>query len=390
MKSHFFIGFGDISIRLLYPFMIPIVRNLRYIILNLFTISKEMKNYNFILYFFLCLSKILYGLIEPILLKCASIRNKEKDELTIITVHGITPIRDDYGQLTFLNYLLILFLACLDFLGSNLPSIITQQNSQLDLTNFRYQLKIVVIFFYAFLSYFILDYPLYLHHKCSLLFFAFGFGFILYEAIKENYLEWFWVFLLVSCYLMVGLQDVYEKRIMEFQFISPYKLLLLEGVFGIFLSIITQLLLFNIPCPNGWKCKTKESIEDVHSFIQDFSITLFCYLLLYMIFLGGIYLLFVLTIKHFTPTHLAVSDVFASLIYWGLEFRKEDKQFSFSSLYLYGYIIVSFGGLVYNEIVILYFCSLEKNTRTEIKARSEVDYNLINSFDSSYNLLELE
>lgn len=387
MKHQLFIGFGEISIHLLYPFIIPIVRNLRHFILSLLKIPEEMKFLRFFSYFFLCLSKILYGLIEPILLKLISIRNKDKNkkdtDSRIITAYGITPIKDNYTELDYLDYFLIFVLSGLDLVGANLPIVISYEK-EINLNSFRYQLKIVVIFFYAFLSYYILSYPLYLHHKCSLLFFAIGFCFILFEAIKDNNLEWYWITCLVFCYLLIGVQNTYEKKLMEYKFISPYKLLIIEGAFGIVLSIIMQVILFYIPCPGHWKCSDENSIENIRVFFDIYNESVFYYIALYMLFLGAIYLLFFLTIKHFTPTHLAVSDIFASLIYWAAEFYYNKQiEFDLKRLYLSGYIIVSFGGLVYNEIIILYCCNLEKNTKKEIRKRSLIDYAMIEIIDTS-------
>ena len=65
-------------------------------------------------------------------------------------------------------------------------------------------------------------------------------------------------------------------------------------------------------------------------------------------------------------------------MYWGyvkLFEQSKDKsdKFIISYIPLPGYVLIIIGTLIYNEILICYFCGFEYNTKKEISRRAEND-----------------
>lgn len=81
---------------------------------------------------------------------------------------------------------------------------------------------------------------------------------------------------------------------------------------------------------------------------------------------------FFLTIYYFTPLHRGMSDTFSVLCLWIITLIKDSNTFKLNSMF--GYVIICIGVLIYNEIIILNFCSLEENTKQEIEKRSAFEY----------------
>ena len=78
-----------------------------------------------------------------------------------------------------------------------------------------------------------------------------------------------------------------------------------------------------------------------------------------------------------SPTHRMISDTFATFIFFII--------FLFSTSFYYinycifaGYIIAVFGSIVYNEMIILSCCGLDRDTQSNISERSssEVSENI--------------
>lgn len=101
-------------------------------------------------------------------------------------------------------------------------------------------------------------------------------------------------------------------------------------------------------------------------------------LLIFCYFLSSIFisLFAILTKSYFTPTLMAVSDSF-TIICWTLLLAIIGKDSeSKIEVGIVGYVIVFIGCIIYNEIIILYFCDLEWNCKIEISRRSALDMSL--------------
>ena len=170
-----------------------------------------------------------------------------------------------------------------------------------------------------------------------------------------------------------SLLDSIEKYIIEFDFIDIFLILSLEGLFGFLItffysfsdsSYITQLK--NIYSTNSGK-----------QFV--FFIIL---LVIYLILCGGRNAFRIVTNKIYSPMTKTLTDYFINPIYLIINYIEGDfvsngKQnlFYFLINFILS-IIISLCGCIYNEIIVLFFCGLEKNTHHQITKRSFYNYSV--------------
>ena len=158
---------------------------------------------------------------------------------------------------------------------------------------------------------------------------------------------------------------------------NVYKLIFFNGIIGLILSGIFQIILsfFNCNdikdlihsifeiCDNS---KIKTIINNFKSF-DNFG----GYLALLLIFFNFIEIICIwLLIFYFSPNHFAAIYTIPSFI--EIIFVKNQNN---KYLYIIGAIIIILMTLIYNEIIILKFCGLDKETKNEICKRAINDSN---------------
>ena len=155
-----------------------------------------------------------------------------------------------------------------------------------------------------------------------------------------------------------------------------YKLVFFNGIIGLTLSFIFQIILSFCSCGHVKSFFADESIvcnkEKIKIFFQNFTS--------FQNFGGGLTFLLIivkiiciwLLIYYFSITHFAAVFIIPSFI----EFIFKEKNLKFKIFSLIGCILIIFMALIYNEIIILKFCGLDKNTKVEISKRSESESNL--------------
>ena len=164
-----------------------------------------------------------------------------------------------------------------------------------------------------------------------------------------------------------SLVDSIEKYLFEYNYFNPFFALMLEGIFGI---IIT--LLF---------CFVDNFFNDLSKYYKDKSrnnfIGLIFLFILYIILSGGRNLFRVITNKIYSPVVKSLTDYLLNPIYIIIDFsRKKDfflggerKPFYFVVNLVISFII-SICGCVYNEFIVLFCCKLEHDTHYEISRRA--------------------
>ena len=170
--------------------------------------------------------------------------------------------------------------------------------------------------------------------------------FIIEESRPTNFL-----YILLQrflAFIISGLLDIIETIILNL--ISPYLLLFFKGIIGIIGVLIYSLI----------KSHLNLLIKNI---ISSFDIYLILFILSSMLF----NLFFELTLQFLTPTHICIGDCFSSIIFYIFDDLKKGNNI----LKIVGYLFLSFGCLVFNEIIILNFCNLGKNTKYEISKRGE-------------------
>ena len=180
--------------------------------------------------------------------------------------------------------------------------------------------------------------------------------------------------------------DTTEKYLFEFDYLNPYKVLMLEGLIGCLLLPI----LF--------------SFESTYKDIKDFYEEKEVWKLILLIILSLMYLclsLFkniyrVLTIKSYSPMTRALAesiiDPFVFIYLFKFKPNKEDENNNYYYIIIIiALLIITFLSFVYNDFIVLYCCGLEYDTHLEIQKRAILYENIDGSImDLERNLLVKE
>jgi len=190
---------------------------------------------------------------------------------------------------------------------------------------------------------------------------------ILYKTINE--MHFLIIFLIVISLSFIGFQNNIEKYLLEVNFINPFHLLMVEGIFGILLSIIYSFI--------------ENPIENIVDFYQKNNNINFIYLViclsLFVILSGGRNGYKLLTIKLYSPMTKAIADFFFNpilIIYYffmGIDFKLEDKtNIPFFIINLVLSLFIVFCGCVYSELFVIYHFNLERDTHIEVSSRAKL------------------
>jgi len=173
--------------------------------------------------------------------------------------------------------------------------------------------------------------------------------------------------------------DTIEKYLFEFDYLNPYKVLMLEGLIGCLL--IPILLFFDttyndfdsfIYIINNGNITGKRNIENI--------ILLIILLIIYFIltYFKNIYR--VLTIKTYSPMTRALTESIIDPFDFICQIVKNNNKENEILYYIFITIllfITSFLSLIYNDFIVLYCCGLEYNTHLEIHKRA-ISYENLN------------
>ena len=159
--------------------------------------------------------------------------------------------------------------------------------------------------------------------------------------------------------------DLIEKYLFEYDYVDPFLILLLEGCFGLILSVIYFLYKNIIP-----------TVEPNNN--SEYYYAIIILLCLYVILSGFKNGYRVATNKIYTPMTSTLEQYFLNPLYITYYFIMGEDFISNGEInYIYYFInlflsiIISLSGCVYNEFIILFFCGLEHETHKQISERSE-------------------
>ena len=236
------------------------------------------------------------------------------------------------------------------------------------------------LFAFALLSHFIIkNSKMYRHHYLSAIIILFVliiiniFSFLTEKENNENY--FLKSGLLIFGTLLFSIAYVCGTKYLYISKGNIYQLLFFEGIAGIILSILLQVIThFTIPCDkinhflyNGESyCDSKKRLNTIlDSF--DFNISkIFISVLLIIVNFIESWLVWLLII-YFSVNHFCAIWSILSLFY--LLIINENNEIK-NYISILGCVIIIFAAFVFNEIIILRFCGLDKNTITEINRRS--------------------
>ena len=231
----------------------------------------------------------------------------------------------------------------------------------------------------ALFFHYLLKFPIYRHQVFSLLIIGICFIIIIlleyyYQDINIfiNYEDFsLKIFLIILEQFFHSLLDSCEKYVVEYNFINMFLVLSLEGFFGFWIT-------FGLPFTEDTH---KIQLKKIYKEKSGGMFTLFIFLLFIYVVLCGLKNAYrVVTNKLFSPMTKSLTDYFLNPLfliqnYLEGDFVTSGKQniFYFVVNFVFA-IIINLFGCVFNEIIILFFCNLERDTYNQVSFRSDSNY----------------
>ena len=166
-------------------------------------------------------------------------------------------------------------------------------------------------------------------------------------------------------------------------YISPLILSLLFGLISIFLTsfafIISSLIKYN-------DLSIFNNLVDFSE--TDNKATVIIYIIFAFLFATVLQVLTLLSLFYFSPNLTIITDTISPMLTWIVETIQNYKSMIEVIVNPIGYLIVLFSSLIYNEIIILNFWGLSKNTKIFVEQRvnkEEKQIEVANLSDSNQN-----
>ena len=371
-----------------------------------------------LLLFSLCFYKTERNNYQNLLKKNISLKEKGEESLPIKLIYNNA--QEDLIITKTISPIIMIFIITIMVLQGILEEIFYKSNLR-ELDFWMFELLLL-----SYLNKIFFNYKFYKHHNFAIVINVFicfiykiiSLFFLIWKKddFKSVYLEYknhkILIPLGIILYLIGMISRAYAityiKILMDINYFSPNKLLIIYGIIGTLISIIVGIISTFINCPNFGpdinmnicKISNKEEIyfENLYlywktliNYKKEMIIEL-CFLISGVVTNFFYNYFFILIIKYLTPVHI----IFANLIYsfflrlfayiYNFLFnkekeREEEENFIIKFLSYIDIIIqilVTFGILVYLEIIVLNFCNLNYNLRQSIIGRSIKDYELGN------------
>ena len=336
-------------------------------------------NYNdsFLFTTIMFFSEMIFGLIIS---KYQSQFYKQKTQKKYDNYKGIELITtDDDSKIpirnSVLKIILIIFtIVLVDYFQFSIPTFFFNDYLSDDIISKTLTIRLtsIITLFSALLYVLLFKRDIRRHQKCSLIVISFCLIIILiseFLIIKKisDYMKS--LGLIVAIHFCHSVIASLEKYLMEYYSINPFKMLMFEGFYGLILSFITFIVLF-IFFPENFSIET---------YGQNYLLIILL-LLFFFLLSGGRNSYKEITNKIFSPMTLSLSYCILNpliLIYYAITSNKAKDDDYLKILHFFINIFISliivFAGCVYNEVLILYCCSLEKDTFLEIRNRGMRD-----------------
>ena len=234
--------------------------------------------------------------------------------------------------------------------------------------NFKLNLWMFDILFICMFSHVILKSKFYKHqYLCLMIIVILGIiiNIDLYFYQNELKIDIIEVVIKYFSEVIFSLCIVLNKFTIEKKFASPYEICFIQGVINLFLYIIC-LLIF-------------KDLDDFFSYWNEIN-NIEIYLFLILMLIQFIFNLFIfITLKYFTVCHILIIIVIAELE----PFCRDLVNNNFNSIIIIiEFICLLFILLIFNEIIEINCCGLQKNTKKNIIKRAEIELEMsIKGFD---------
>ena len=214
---------------------------------------------------------------------------------------------------------------------------------------------------------------LYKHQKVSLGLIILGTFLYLFRIISDG--GDYGMFFFLSGTVLYCFEIVIEKYLMENKYITIFEILFYEGCTEFCINSFVFVICYTCFTTNNKILFFEVEIQNFNELLEAFQKIGSCIamLILHFIINAIIEMSMMMTNFYLNPNFSYVSEIVSIFFIWILELiylKPHEFLESYSIEKIIGYFILLFGALIYNEIIILYFCGLETNTKKEIINRA--------------------
>ena len=235
--------------------------------------------------------------------------------------------------------------------------------------------RLYFLFFFCLINIFLFKKPFYRHQKFAL---AIAFvGMVMIFALffiylnKSNY-DYIYDVLLFFGSFLYSLYLVLVKYMSENKGYSPFLLLFLIGIISTAATVIGFLILSHVRLGNI------NYVSNIFHCRQDIFVcfgNLYGYIIGYFLINAVLQILIFLVCYYFSPEVFAISDIISPFLSCITNIAKGKEKIVVKIVFdIIGYIIITIGSFIYNEIIVCNFWDLNKNTWKSIVKKANDDY----------------
>ena len=182
-------------------------------------------------------------------------------------------------------------------------------------------------------------------------------------------------FLIVTEVFFVTKHNI-EKYLMDKRYLSPFKLVFIEGIGGLFCFFVIMLFYDYIGCYNIFKSCQKVEYLFPFTYLKE-SFSNYQYILIFLSFSLLVDIFIILTLKYFSPIFRPMFDMIWVFISFVFNLNRDIEAYG---IFLFGinivlYLLIIVSELIYTEIVVLNFWKFDKDINNQIYTRAIEDYN---------------
>ena len=235
--------------------------------------------------------------------------------------------------------------------------------------------RLYFLFFFCLINIFLFKKPFYRHQKFAL---AIAFvGMVIIFALffiylnKSNY-DYIYDVLLFFGSFLYSLYLVLVKYMSENKGYSPFLLLFLIGIISTAATVVGFLILSHVRLGNI------NYVSNIFHCRPDIFVcfgNLYGYIIGYFLINAVLQILIFLVCYYFSPEVFAISDIISPFLSCITNIAKGKEKIVVKIVFdIIGYIIITIGSFIYNEIIVCNFWDLNKNTWKSIVKKANDDY----------------
>ena len=364
-----FIEFGILNLKLLIILIYPIGLSAQYYI-DFFYSTLYLR-------FLVYLSFLPAGLIYLIVLLRS--KRKNKTEILVNAEKGSAVSQLDHLQKKeakkkkIKEKISIFFLSLLFFLPNLLQMLFFHKFPEIILLDSQKLYGVVMFCFFMIFSKLILHEKIYKHRVISIIVICICYTIIIIREFYEIEIKSFLI-LLINNVLASGIDALFcvlVKKHFNTYLMDPYLFMFYLGLFSLLILTPFEIIYYLFFGGNS-EILGEGVISQIKSNSEDFLKNFRSSLLLILLF-SFTYGSQILTIYHFTPCHFIISSIIF-LIVFPIIGDEADFVGINKIVFIIAFIIILIFSLVYNEIIIIKLCSLEKYTAKYISIREKNEY----------------